>query len=107
MKMTKEEVLQATLRYLLKNDRTQLGAIRHNIEEILKSRGEAGEITTRGIGFTSTSYVRMSDTVAMLVNEVIYDLISERILTPGIDASNLELPFISVTNKEKINTFLR
>lgn len=62
-----------------------------------------GSITTRNNPYMSTTkFVDMSDQDAMLINEVIYDLISERILTPGIDRSNLEWPFLSVTNMEKL-----
>lgn len=101
--MKKEEVLIETLRYLRNSPRTQVESIRGNIKSILQSRGEIGEITTGGQYLRTTRYVDISNEDAMLINEVIYDLISERILTPGIDRNNIEWPWLSVTNMDKLN----
>ncbi|NGQ95025.1 hypothetical protein G3578_07475 [Brevibacillus sp. SYP-B805] len=105
--MTKEEVLQATLRFLKDNPKTQFAAIHENIKNILKARGEIGAITTGNQYYSTTQYVDISDSDAMLVNEVIYDLIIERVLTPGVDKHNLNFPFLTVTSMDRLNRFLR
>ncbi|XOK61172.1 hypothetical protein ACJ7K1_32635 [Paenibacillus elgii] len=105
--MVKEELLQIILKFILEKPKTQAAEIHQHVFEILKQRGLVGEKTTRHPGYTSTTFVRMSDSDAMLVNEIIYDLIILRVLTPGINADNLEWPWISLTSEEKLRTYLR
>lgn len=106
MHLTKKEVQQTVFDFLLKNPQTSTGAIHKYIETVLNERGLAGEVTTGNQYMRVTSHIPVSAQDAMLVNEVIYDLISERVLTPGVDASNLELPFISVTSTERLKSLI-
>lgn len=40
--------------------------------------------------------------IKMLVNEVIWDLIIERAITPGSNEHNLNFPFLRVTNPKNL-----
>jgi hypothetical protein len=100
--MDKKEVMLETIRYLISNPETQVAAIRQNIIRILTDRGEIGQITTGNQYMRTTREVRISDRNALLINEIIWDLIMERILTPGINADNLEWPWLHVNDKEKL-----
>lgn len=100
--MTKEEVLKATLEFLMRNPKMQLGHIHDYIAGILRNRGEIGRISSPGNGGTWHRTVPFSDEDAMRVNEVVWDLITERILTPGVDAHDISLPWLSVTDSERL-----
>lgn len=99
--MNKNEIEQIILSHLQTSPQTQLAAIRHSVEKELEKQGKCGEIVTRSGSVTHTRYEPMSKETAMFINEIIWDLIIERILTPGIDSANPSLPWISVTNLDK------
>ncbi|MGW9126267.1 hypothetical protein ACWGPW_14785 [Paenibacillus chitinolyticus] len=105
--MDKKEIEQEVLRYLEENPKTQASSIHGHIQGILRKRGKIGEIKTGDQYHSVTRTVRISDDTVMTINEVIYDLIAVRILTPGINADNLEWPFLSVTNRDKIDEYKR
>jgi hypothetical protein len=49
----------------------------------------------------------ISDEIALLVNEVFYDLLyKERILTPGFNRDNLVLPWVHVSDMNKLEQML-
>lgn len=100
-------MLKETLLFLERNNHTQISAIRHNIMSILEQRGEIGEQTRRSGTMTTVSNIKIPNEIALTINEVIYDLIyKERVLTPGINRSNLELPFVHVSDIKKLEVLL-
>lgn len=69
--------------------------------------GERGEKTKSYGMIRETGYQNISDRDALLINEIIYDLISKRILTPGVNRSNLDLPHVHVSDMDKLEIELR
>lgn len=55
-----------------------------------------------------TSYFTrsVSDKDALLINNCIYDLLYSRVITPGVNESNLELSFVHVSDESKLNEYL-
>lgn len=100
--LNKEEILQLILDYLEKNRKTSVLGIRSHVESTLTDRGLVGEITTGNQYMRTTEYKSVLDDVAMGINEVIFDLIALRILTPGVDRNNLEWPWLTVTGPDRI-----
>ncbi|MGF9946064.1 hypothetical protein ABEX44_22815 [Priestia megaterium] len=104
MGLTKNEVQNIIIKHLEENPKTQLASIRHSVEHVLESRGITGK-QVKGGQFLRTEWIeRISDEDALLINEVIYDLLYDRIITPGINASNLDLPWVHVSSREKLST---
>lgn len=100
--MEKDQILKIVLEYLEREPYTQIHSIRRVVEHELKNRDVMGQ-KTKGNQFVSTTWFEgIPNKEALLINEVIYDLLYERVLTPGINQSNLELPFIHVSNMEKL-----
>ena len=87
--MYREEFHFIILSYLEENNYTSLNDIRNNFKESLNLRG-----------------IEVTDKEMLACNEIIWDLISDRILTPGIDSVNIDLPYIHVSNKERLNSAL-
>lgn len=105
--MTKEEILKHTLEFLKNKPDTQIYDITNNINQILEREGLIGRKQEHRAGATYFTEVRTPDRIALLVNEVVYDLLyQERILTPGVNAANLELPFVHVSNMQKLEGML-
>lgn len=105
--MEKQEILKATLQYLSKNPYTQLSALEENVNAILRDKGIIGKKQDHRGGGTYTTTVRISNETALLVNEVIYDLLyKDRVITPGVDNANLRLPFVHVSDLNKLNELL-
>lgn len=48
----------------------------------------------------------LPDKEALLINEIICDLIVQRILTPGVSELDYELPWMHVSDMKKLNTML-
>ena len=103
--LNKEEILQLILNYLEENHKTSMGAIHGHVEHILTDKGLIGAITTGNQYMRTTEFKRIPDDVAMGINEVVYDLIVLRILTPGMDRDNLEWPWLTVTGPDRIKDF--
>ena len=82
----KKEIERIILNYLLKNPCTQCQYIINELN-----------------GSNRRDYKRLSNEEAMLMNDVIFDFIVKRIITPGMNASNLEWPFLHVSNIDKLN----
>ncbi|MGE7607661.1 hypothetical protein ACQKML_13720 [Peribacillus frigoritolerans] len=101
--MEKREMVKIILNYLERNPFTQIAGIVSSVHAVLTERGVMGEKTTGSQYMRTTRYERVSNDDALLINEIIYDLMySERIITPGINRDNLELPFLHVSNVEKL-----
>jgi hypothetical protein len=74
---------------------------------VLTERGEIGTITTGNQYYSTTRDVPLSDQDALLINEVVWDLIVERVITPGIDNLNNEWPWLHVSNMDKLKQMLK
>ncbi len=73
------------LEYLKENPYTNIIEVRDHTTKALQMRG-----------------VEIDDNTVLLINSIIWDLICERILTPGKNMDNLDLPFIHVDNMDKL-----
>lgn len=104
--LEKDEVMQIIVNFLKEQPRTQIHSVRKAVERKLEAENVIGSITEGNAYHRTTYNRRISDKDALLINECIYDLLYARVLTPGIDSSNLELPFIHVSDSEKLEKFL-
>ncbi|MEN8644697.1 hypothetical protein ABFE25_08375 [Bacillus toyonensis] len=100
--MTKNEILKAIIMHLEHKPLTHIGNIRNTVKDALRSRGQFGEVTRQQGNMRITETLRMSDRVALETNEIIYDFLYDRVITPGVDEANLELPWVHLSNPEKL-----
>lgn len=85
---------------------TSLEAIREVIRSSLKQRGLIGGMTKQ-TGADNVTYNRkISDKDIQLLNDCIDDLLYSRVIQPGINDDNLDLPWIHVSDKEKLKTLV-
>lgn len=101
--MNKNEMTKIILKYLQRHPKTQYGEVKHQVETELARRGITGQIQSRQGNVNMTRNVRISDDDALLINQVIWDLISERVLTPGINRDNFQWPFFHVSDMSKLD----
>jgi len=106
VELEKTKTMKEICRFLLDNPKTQITAIRGAIKTQLHVRGKIGDLTKRQGNATWTINVDMHDDDYLLINECIYDLLYARVITPGVHAHNLDLPFIHVSDKEKLQQYL-
>lgn len=106
MALSKKEIQHIIAHYLNSHEKTRIGSVFDSVKKVLEDKGEIGEIIERSSMLTIKHYERISSDDALLTNEVIYDFLYERIITPGIDRNNLELPFLHVSDKEKLKKYL-
>src|SRR5699024_3640478 len=103
----KEQVMKSIVEYLVENSKTSIDNIRSSIYAGLKEEGVIGRITEREHGMTTTFDRSISDEDALLINECIYDLLYDRVITPGANSDELNLPFVHVTDKNKLDSYLK
>lgn len=106
MTITKREIESLVASYLNNYPQTQTGYVRQFLETVLAEKGIVDSQDTGGQNYSVTREITLSDKKALLINEVIYDFLYMRIITPGIDKNNLELPFIHVNDMDKLKKFL-
>ncbi|HDR7601017.1 TPA: hypothetical protein QCX65_004458 [Bacillus mycoides] len=82
--MTKEDILRIVVSRLEQAPYTQLASLRNAVKEKVAPQ------------------TRVDKKTALLTNEVIYDLLYGRVITPGMDEHNLDLPWIHVSSPEKL-----
>ncbi|MBU8878763.1 hypothetical protein BGM26_07130 [Bacillus sp. FJAT-29790] len=104
--LEKEKVMRDIAKYLMKNPKTDTNAMRYVIYNELREEGIIGRVTDRKYGGTSAYDKIVSDEDALLINECIYDLLYSRVITPGVNAHELSLPFIHVSDVEKLKEYL-
>ncbi|MFE0507814.1 hypothetical protein ACWF7H_26150 [Peribacillus butanolivorans] len=104
--LTKEDILRMVVKHLDVFPLTSLEAIREVIRSSLKQQGLIFGVTEHSGGGTITNRDRISDEDTLLINDCIYDLLYTRVITPGINDDNLDLPWIHVSDKEKLKTYL-
>ncbi|MDZ4452790.1 hypothetical protein ORM34_18075 [Bacillus cereus] len=101
--MNKNEILKIVITKLEQTPHTNLDSLKGAIKEELRRRGQYGEVTRQlGGNLSVTENLRMDNKTALLTNEVIYDLLYGRVITPGMDEQNLDLPWIHVSSQEKL-----
>ncbi|MTI47052.1 hypothetical protein [Sporosalibacterium faouarense] len=88
--MSKLEIRFIVLEFLKENPYTTIENIRNNVISAIKERG-----------------LEASKNDVLLINTIIWDMIMNRILTPGIDENNLDLPYIHVSNMDKLKNKLK
>lgn len=104
--LEKSEVIKVIIQFLKENSYTQIAAIRNVVMKKLSDQKIIGTIS-ESYGMVRETYDRrISDKDALLINECIYDLLYNRTITPSCNADNLELPFVHVSNKEKLEDYL-
>jgi|SRR5690625_2409149 len=104
--LEKEQVMKEIAEYLTENRKTSIDSIRGSIYARLISDGVIGMIMEREHGMTTSFDREISDEDALLINECIYDLLYDRVITPGTSSDLLDLPFIHVTDDNKLNKYL-
>jgi hypothetical protein len=105
--MKKEELLKIILDFLKENQRTQLASIRSHIDTILREKGIIGIHQQHIGGAIHTTNVRTPDETALYINDIIYNLMyRDRIITPGYNKDNLDLPWLHVSDLEKLDQLL-
>lgn len=103
--LMKSQVMSEIVEYLTKNPITQIAAIRSAITQRLYDESIIGEITEARGMVRETFTRRISNEDALLINKCIYDLLYARVITPGANADNLELPFLHVSDKDKLEEY--
>lgn len=105
--MEKNEVLRITLECLKENPRTQESYIVSHFDKLLREQGKVGTVTKGNMWFSTISDLAFPDDVRLMINEVIWDLVIERIITPGMNALNIEWPWLRVTDMDKLEAKLQ
>lgn len=107
MAFTKEVVLRIVLEHLQNKENSDVGSVKQLLIDKLDQEREQQQSGNR-VKTVYYSSVQLQKNDILLVNEVIYDLIIERIITPGSgdafsnDLDGIKLPHFTVTNKEKL-----
>lgn len=104
--LKKDEVMKEVITHLVENPKTGIDYIRNSIYARLKKEGIIGEIVESGGGMTTRFDRYISDEDALLINECVYDLLYDRVITPGANSDQLDLPSIHVTDKNKLEKYL-
>jgi hypothetical protein len=100
--MNKDEAIKGTIECLLsrKGTATRDSEICEFLAKKLKikSENEMLGLPNAGICYTPP---RLSESDTMLVNEAIWDLIIQRIITPGTNRDNTHFPWLRITDETK------
>lgn len=96
-----EEMRRIVLGYILSNqDFSQYGTILSAIAKRLVDQGFCKETNSFSVSY-SQQYLDLADRDANLVNEIVWDLIIERVLAIGINKANANWPFLRLTEYGK------
>ncbi|MED3710020.1 hypothetical protein P4502_12380 [Peribacillus frigoritolerans] len=104
--LTKDEVMVIMANALLNNHVNSINSLKENVKQVLRKRGIIGPVSESRGGGTVHYDRRISNEDALLINECVYDLLYGRVITPGMDEANLDLPWIHVSNVKKLRTYL-
>ena len=104
--LNKKDTLTIIARLLMEKQKTSINSLRESVKTILRDNGVIGPFSETKGGGTYHYNKSISDEDILLVNECIYDLLYTRVITPGIDEANLELPWIHVSDGERLKSFL-
>ena len=78
---------------------TQFESLKKAVTKLADERGSQGASHAGGPGMTYFSEPRLSPKDETDLQEVVWDLIVERVLTPGADAMNPEWPWLRLTER--------
>jgi hypothetical protein len=78
---------------------TDFRRLANAVAGLAAERGMLGSNRTVGPGLTSFSEPRLSNSDETDLQEVVWDLIVERVLTPGLDAMNPQWPWLRMTER--------
>jgi hypothetical protein len=81
-------------------ERWQFAHLAAGVAEVLSRRNSAEVFTASGV----LQEPRFEETDWRLVQEIFWDLICERVITPGFDSSNSELPFFRLHSEARSRT---
>ena len=81
-------------------DRWQVAHLTSGVAEVLSRRG-SGEVFTAEAALDEP---RLEESDWQLVQEIFWDLICERVITPGFDSANGELPFFRLHSEARTKT---
>ena len=94
------EMRKIVLNYVLNNEFNQFGGILSGIASDLISRGICKETNSYSMSHSS-DYKDLAEEDANLVNEIVWDLILERVLAIGLNKANPAWPFLRLTSYGK------
>ncbi|MDF9762143.1 hypothetical protein OKW24_003916 [Peribacillus simplex] len=104
--LSKEDIFRMIVKHLDVFPLTCLDAIREVIRSSLKQRGLIGGVTKQTGAAAITYNRKISEKDIQLINDCIYDLLYSRVIQPGINNDNRDLPWIHVSDKEKLKKYL-
>jgi hypothetical protein len=84
-----------------KTPRTQATSIINDVERLVKERDlfpRKDECERLKVDYNDYQQKHLNPTDRFTILEVIWDMVSERIVTPGLDQSNVNFPFVSLTS---------
>lgn len=100
--MVEKRIFQSlVLEVLKKTPRTQATSIINDVERLVKERDllpSREDCIQHDLDYHYYEQGELNPVDRFTILEVIWDLIAERILTPGIDQSNVNFPFVSLTS---------
>lgn len=102
--LSKEDIFRMIVKHLDVFPLTSIEAIREVIRSSLNQRGLIGGITKQTGAATYNR--KISDQDIQLISDCICDLLNSRVIQPGINEVNQELPWISVSDKEKLKAMV-
>jgi hypothetical protein len=99
--MIEKHILRAlVLEALSKTPQTQIVSITNDVEKLVAEHGlfpSADDCQRSGIDYKYYQQRNLNPIDKLTINQIIWDLIIERVVTPGFDASNPDLPFFRLT----------
>jgi hypothetical protein len=99
--MIDKKILRSlVLEVFKKTPRTQVVSITNAVETLVRERDlfpSREECERLKVDYRDYQQSHLNPTDQFTIIEIIWDLIAERVLTPGIDPGNINLPFISLT----------
>lgn len=99
--MDKTSLRKLALEVLIKAPTTRFESLKKAAAELADGRGSQGASRTGGPGVTYFSEPRLSHEDETDLQEIVWDLIVERVLTPGMDAMNPQWPWLRMTERGK------
>ncbi len=97
--MDKAMLRSLALEALLAAPTTKFRRLTNAVAALAAERSVLGPDRTVGPGLVSFSEPRLSNSDETILQEVVWDLIVERVLTPGADAMNPEWPWLRMTER--------
>ena len=99
--MIKKHILRAlVLETLSKTPRTQINSINNDVERLVSEYAlfpNKDDCERKRVNYDSYAHKQLNSDDILTINEVIWDLTVERVVTAGKDASNPDFPFLRLT----------